>query len=134
MHSAVLADMTAFGSFTPDPLPDIRESDGQWVHSSIPLAVHIDSDGLEIVRLRQLVSPDGQLSEERNIIRLDPLTAAQLEAEAEGARLDGPRPDPGPRNGGSRRLDRRQPAEAGVRAMEHPLPPRCVCWRSTRSR
>ena len=39
-------------------------------------------DGLEIVRLRQLVWPDGELSEERNVVRLERLDAAQLEAEA----------------------------------------------------
>lgn len=82
LHAALLADMPALGSFAPDPIPDMRESEGRWVHSSFPLAVNVDEEGLEIVRLRQLVSPEGALREERNLIRLERLEAAELEAEA----------------------------------------------------
>ena len=82
LHAALLADMPALGSFTPEPMPDVRESEGMWVHASIPLAVEIDEHGLDIVRLRQLVAPDGTLSEEHNVVRLERLTAAELEAEA----------------------------------------------------
>jgi SAM-dependent methyltransferase len=65
----------------PAPLPDVREVDG-WVYSSLPLeAVDI---GPEIVirRLRQTVSPAGELSEEENEIRIRTLSAAALESEA----------------------------------------------------
>ena len=83
LHAALLADMPALGSFTPEPMPDVRESEGMWVHASIPVAVEIDEHGLDIVRLRQLVAPDGTLTEEHNVVRLERLTAAELEAEAE---------------------------------------------------
>ncbi len=81
-HAALLADMPALGSFTPEPMPDVRESEGMWVHASIPVAVEIDAGGLDIVRLRQLVGPDGTLEEEHNVIRLERLTADELEGEA----------------------------------------------------
>lgn len=82
LHAALLAEMPAPGSFTPDPMPDIRESDDGWVHSSSATAVNIDGAGLEVVRRRQLVAPGGELSEERNVVRLERLDADQLEAEA----------------------------------------------------
>jgi SAM-dependent methyltransferase len=82
-HAALLADMPALGSFVPEPMPDVRESEGMWVHASTPLAVEIDEGGLDIVRLRQLVSPDGTLTEEHNVVRLERLEAGRLEAEAE---------------------------------------------------
>ena len=81
-HAALLADMPALGSFTPEPMPDVRESEGMWVHASIPAAVEIDEEGLDIVRLRQLVGPDGTLEEEHNVIRLERLEPELLEAEA----------------------------------------------------
>jgi len=81
-HAALLADMPALGSFKPEPMPDVRESEGMWVHASIPAAVEIDEEGLDIVRLRQLVGPDGTLEEEHNVIRLERLEAELLEAEA----------------------------------------------------
>jgi SAM-dependent methyltransferase len=62
-------------------LPDVRERDG-WLYSSLPVAVVDDDGGLEIRRLRQAVSPDGELSEEEGIERLDALTPATLEDEA----------------------------------------------------
>jgi SAM-dependent methyltransferase len=64
----------------PPPLPDVREVDG-WIYSSLPIdAVDI---GAEIVirRLRQTVSPSGELSEEGNEIRIRTLSAAELEDE-----------------------------------------------------
>ena len=42
------------------PLPDVREVDG-WVYSSLPLEVRRRRRRLEIRRLRQLVSPAGEL-------------------------------------------------------------------------
>lgn len=82
LHAALLAEMPAAGSFEPEPIPDIRESSGRWVHSSAPISVDVSAAGLEIVRLRQLVAPDGALSEERNVVRLERLEAERLEEEA----------------------------------------------------
>jgi len=70
----------------PPPLPDVREVDG-WVYSSLPLdAVDIGAE-IVIQRLRQTVSPAGELSEEENEIRIRTLSAAQLESEAVEAGL-----------------------------------------------
>jgi SAM-dependent methyltransferase len=67
-------------------LPDIRESDG-WVYSSLPTMVPVTGGGVEIRRLRQAVAPDGELSEEDHVERLDALDADALEAEAAEAGL-----------------------------------------------
>ncbi len=66
----------------PPPLPDTREIDG-WVYSSLPIEAGVDSDGLRARRLRQTVSPAGELSEELDEILLATLEAATLEREAE---------------------------------------------------
>ncbi len=64
----------------PPPLPDVREVDG-WVYSSLPLdAVDIGPE-IVIQRLRQTVSPAGELSEEENEIRIRTLAADRLESE-----------------------------------------------------
>jgi SAM-dependent methyltransferase len=65
----------------PAPLPDVREEDG-WVLSSRPLAMRPEPGGVVIERLRQAVSPAGELSEQLNVLHLDELTSAQLEQEA----------------------------------------------------
>lgn len=68
------------------PLPDVREEDG-WVLSSQPLAVRAEHGGVAVDRLRQLVSPGGELSEELYTVRLDSVSAAELEREAAAAGL-----------------------------------------------
>jgi SAM-dependent methyltransferase len=68
------------------PLPDVREVDG-WVFSSLPLAVRGDGERLVVKRLREAVSPAGELSEEVDITELHPLSCAELEAEAREAGL-----------------------------------------------
>jgi SAM-dependent methyltransferase len=70
----------------PPPLPDTREVDG-WVYSSLPIEAGIDADVLLARRLRQTVSPDGELSEELDEILLRMLDRPTLEREAEGAGL-----------------------------------------------
>ena len=69
------------GQGLPIPVPDIRELDGV-VYSSQPTAVRQDGDGFVLERLRETVSPDGDRTEEHDLIRLDRLSAATLEAEA----------------------------------------------------
>ena len=66
------------------PLPDIREEDG-WVYTSMPVAVRNEDGGTAIDRLRQTVSPSGQLTESMFTIALDAVAPGQLEAEAAGA-------------------------------------------------
>jgi SAM-dependent methyltransferase len=66
------------------PLPDVLEAEG-WVLSSRPLAMYPEAGGVVIQRLRQAVSPAGELSEELTYLRLDELTPERLEQEAERA-------------------------------------------------
>jgi SAM-dependent methyltransferase len=68
-------------------LPDVREEAG-WVFSSLPVAVRNEPGEIVIERLRQTVSPDGELSEERDRVVLASLDAARLEAEARAAGLE----------------------------------------------
>lgn len=70
----------------PPPLPDTREVDG-WVYSSLPIEAGIDAGVLRARRLRQTVSPDGELSEELDEILLTMLDRAGLEREAEAVGL-----------------------------------------------
>jgi SAM-dependent methyltransferase len=63
------------------PLPDIGERDG-WVYSSQPIDVRPEPGGVAVERLRQRVSPQGRLDEERHTQRLDALGVAELEQEA----------------------------------------------------
>lgn len=71
---------------SPPPLPDVREVDG-WVYSSLPTEAALASGEIRLRRLRQTVSPGGELSEEPNEIRLRTFTTDQLEAEAAEAGL-----------------------------------------------
>jgi hypothetical protein len=77
------------------PLPDTREVEG-WVFSSLPVDVAVDCGEIRIRRLRQTVSPGGELSEEVDEVLLQPLAAATLEREAQavGLRPAGRRPIP----------------------------------------
>ncbi len=68
------------------PLPDTREADG-WVYSSLPLGARRDAGAIAVSRLRQTVSPAGELSEEVDEVRLLLLSADDLEAEARAAGL-----------------------------------------------
>jgi SAM-dependent methyltransferase len=71
---------------SPPPLPDVREVDG-WVYSSLAVEAAVGPGEIVIHRLRQLVSPDGELSEEPNQVRIATFPAAQLEREGAAAGL-----------------------------------------------
>jgi SAM-dependent methyltransferase len=66
------------------PLPDIREQAG-WVFQSQPVLLRQVPGGCEIDRVRQAVSPSGELTESYNTIRLDDLTAEELEGDGRAA-------------------------------------------------
>jgi SAM-dependent methyltransferase len=68
------------------PLPDTREVDG-WVYSSLPVDTRVDSESIRVRRLRQTVSPQGELEEELYEVGLRTLDAATLESEAAEAGL-----------------------------------------------
>ena len=88
VFAAALAD--PFDGFPAEevgpPLPDVREQDG-FVYSSLPLGALSDGDSLLVDRLRQLVDPGGRLTESRDQVRLQLISAEQLEAEAGAAGL-----------------------------------------------
>jgi SAM-dependent methyltransferase len=63
------------------PLPDVGEHDG-WVYSSQPIDVRPEPGGIAVERLRQRVSPRGELDEQRHTQWLDSLTVDELEREA----------------------------------------------------
>ena len=65
------------------PLPDVRE-EGGWVFSSMPIAVRIEDGSTAIDRLRQAVSPAGELTESMDTVVLDQLEPERLESEAGG--------------------------------------------------
>jgi SAM-dependent methyltransferase len=68
------------------PLPDLREHAG-WVLSSTPVAVRSEDGAVAVDRVRQSVSPDGELSEEMATIRLDTVGPERLTQEAVAAGL-----------------------------------------------
>ncbi len=82
---AIVESMPPAVDDTP-PLPDTRELDG-WVFSSLPLEARIEPAGIRVRRLRQTVSPAGELSEEPDEVLLRALDAPTLEGEAEAAGL-----------------------------------------------
>jgi SAM-dependent methyltransferase len=68
------------------PLPDVGEHDG-WVYSSQPIDVRPEPGGVAVERLRQRVSPAGELDEQRHTQRLDSLSVEELEREAAASGL-----------------------------------------------
>jgi len=78
---ALLGDQGPPPPLAPPPLPDVLERAG-WVYSSLPIEARDTGAGIEVRRLRQLVSPTGSLREQVDSVHLDSLTAARLEAEA----------------------------------------------------
>jgi SAM-dependent methyltransferase len=71
---------------SPPPLPDVREVDG-WVYSSLAVEAAVGPGEIVVRRLRQLVSPEGALSEEPNEVRIATFSADSLESDAEAAGL-----------------------------------------------
>jgi SAM-dependent methyltransferase len=67
-------------------LPDIREI-GNWVYASRPVAVEDDGDALTVVRLRQIVAPDGSFEESHDSITLDRMDRHTLAEEISEAGL-----------------------------------------------
>lgn len=82
---AIVEEMPAPTADAP-PLPDVREVEG-WVYSSLPLDADVDSGEIVVRRLRQTVSPAGELKDEVDAIGLRLLSSDTLEAEASEAGL-----------------------------------------------
>jgi SAM-dependent methyltransferase len=68
------------------PVPDVRERDG-WVFSSTPLAVRALDGATAIDRLRQAVSPSGELEEAVATVELDDALPERLEHLAASMRF-----------------------------------------------
>jgi len=84
LFAAALAD--PFDGVEDDPLPplpDVREHDG-WIFSSMPVRLILEDDATVIERLRQTVSPAGDLTESAGVVRLDDVPPELLESEASG--------------------------------------------------
>jgi SAM-dependent methyltransferase len=70
----------------PVPLPDICERDGV-LYCSQPTAVRSEAAGFVLERRRETVTQQGVRSVEEDVIRLDSLTASELEREGREAGL-----------------------------------------------
>lgn len=66
------------------PIPDVREIDGR-VYSSLPVDVAADGGRLQLRRLRQEVTADGELTESEHDESLWVLDAGTLESQGEAA-------------------------------------------------
>jgi SAM-dependent methyltransferase len=64
------------------PLPDVRETGG-WVYSSRPIAIRAEERHIMIERLREAVSPGGELRQSAAVVRLDRVDPDELAADAE---------------------------------------------------
>jgi len=71
-------------------LPDVREL-GDWVYASRPVRVEDDGDSLTVVRLRQIVAPDGTLDETYDSITLDRMDRGSLTSELAAAGFEAER-------------------------------------------
>jgi SAM-dependent methyltransferase len=81
LAGAIIEEMPEPGG-APPPLPDVREVDG-WVYSSLAVEAAVGPGEIVVRRLRHAVSPEGELSEEPNEVRIATFPAASLEADAE---------------------------------------------------
>lgn len=81
MLAAAIIESMPEADGAPPPLPDVREVDG-WVYSSLAIEAAVAPGEIVVRRLRQLVSPEGSLSEEPNEVRIATFTAEALEEEA----------------------------------------------------
>jgi SAM-dependent methyltransferase len=70
--------------YEPLHAPDMRDTDG-WVYSSEPLWVQVDDDKLRVRRLRQRVSPDGEMERSVHDELLYRLSPEKLELDASQA-------------------------------------------------
>jgi SAM-dependent methyltransferase len=86
--AAALAD--PFEALPPEealpPVPDVQE-EGGWVLASQPVAVRAEPGATAVDRLRQAVSPSGELSEQLVTVRLDSVSPVELEEEGRASGL-----------------------------------------------
>jgi SAM-dependent methyltransferase len=92
---AIVEGVPSGGGPLTQPLPDVAEIDG-WIYSSLPLEIVDRGEAMLVTRLRQVVSPEGEMRETVDETRLAVLDARRLEREAlaVGLRLTGTREVP----------------------------------------
>lgn len=95
LFAAAIVETMPADAEVPPLMPDVREVDG-WVYSSLPVDAALADDRIVLRRLRQTVSPRGDLSEEEDEVVLRALDATRLEEEGSlaGLRPVGRRPVP----------------------------------------
>lgn len=81
-----ISEWVAEESRAVEVLPDVREI-GDWVYASRPVAVEDDGDSLTVIRLRQIVAPDGSFEESHDSITLDRMDRQTLAEELAEAGL-----------------------------------------------
>jgi SAM-dependent methyltransferase len=82
---AITAALEDFGELEGElPTPDVATLGG-WRFASQPTAVRALSGVTRIERVRRAFGPDGELTEDDDVIELAHLTAAELEAEGRAA-------------------------------------------------
>jgi SAM-dependent methyltransferase len=86
LAAAILDGVPRDTEGSPAPFPDVREVDGS-VYLSLPLEIAPDGERLELRRLRQAVTPAGEMDESEHTESLWILEAARLEAEGQAAGL-----------------------------------------------
>lgn len=74
------------GAVLGPPLPDVSEIEG-WIYSSLPVELRSVGGRIMLSRLRQIVAPDGDLSDSVAEVSLAVLGPGELEAEAQEAGL-----------------------------------------------
>lgn len=84
LFAAAIVARVATPNLDLPPLPDVREVDG-WVFSSLPTGISLFGRRLKLKRLRQTVSPAGELKAEVDEVQLQIIEPDELEAEAEAA-------------------------------------------------
>jgi hypothetical protein len=81
---AIAHDVDVYDEGIHVAVPDVREVGGV-VYASRPIAIHDDDGAFVLERLRERVATDGTHEVTEDRIRLDRLSAADLEAEAADA-------------------------------------------------
>jgi SAM-dependent methyltransferase len=83
---AITEAMEDFGELSELPDPDVGAV-ADWRFASQPTAVRALPAATRIERVRRTVAPDGQVTEEDDVIELAAVTVAELEAEGRAAGL-----------------------------------------------
>jgi SAM-dependent methyltransferase len=84
LAAAVAAEVVTFDDADAVPVPDLCELHG-IVYASRPVAIREEDDAFVLERMRERVATDGSREVSADLVRLDRLTAAQLEDEGRAA-------------------------------------------------